>query len=147
MRRFIIALAVVLVGLSVTGCSTSLFMELNKCDCFILRRGVTPEQFLAPDIKTLSLLGPRVKPQPRSSQKFQLGDDVWEVWVYDFDSEQLMITGDDWASEAPENVERNVGLPEVTLAESHHQEYVAFRNGLLEDWGYGTLPQALKGKP
>ena len=136
-RRYIIALAAVLAGLIVTGCSTSLFMGLNGCNCFTLRRGVTPEQFLG--------TAPR-QPQPQSSQKFQLGGDVWEVWVYDFDSKQLMITEDDWASEARENVERTVGVPSVTVTESHHQEYVAFRNGLLEAWGRGSLPGSLKGK-
>jgi hypothetical protein len=140
-RRFIITLAAVLAGLIVTGCSTSFFMELNACNCFTLRPGVTPEQFEGPDSRTHSWLGPRYKPQPQSTQKFQVGDDVWEVWVYGFESE-YQTTGGDWASEAPGHASDMGGFGTT----SSHQEYVAFRNGLLEAWGYGTIPRALKGK-
>jgi len=140
MRRFIIALAAVLAGLSVTGCST-FFMELNACNCFTVRQGVTPEQFEGPDSRTHSWLGPSRKPQPQSTQKFRVGDDVWEVWVYGFESE-YQSTGGDWASEASGH---GNGVGGSSMAVSH-QEYVAFRNGLLDDWGRGTLPSALKGK-
>jgi hypothetical protein len=139
-RRFIIALAAALVGLNVTGCSTSMFMELNACNCFTLRQGVTPEQFEGPDSQTHSWLGPSRKPQPDSSQTFQLGDDVWEVWVYQFDSEYA--AGGSWASESPENAVNDLSGP----TGASHQEYVAFRNGRLESWGRGSLPGALKGK-
>jgi hypothetical protein len=140
-RRFIIALTAGLVGSSVTACSTSLFMELNTCNCFTLRQGVTPEQFEGPDSQTHSWHGPSRKPRPQSSQKFQLGGDVWEVWVYNFDSEYQSTSGG-WDSESPENAVNDLSSP----TESSHQEYVAFRNGLLESWGKGSLPGALKSK-
>jgi hypothetical protein len=70
-----------------------------------------------------------------------VGDDVWEVWVYGFESE-YQSTGGDWASEAPGTYNGMSGF----WTTSSHQEYVAFRNGLLEAWGRGTLPSALKGK-
>lgn len=142
MKRFIIAMAAVLAGLCVTGCSTSFFMELNACNCFTLRQGVTPEQFEGGDGRTHSWLGPSRQPQPQSTQKFRVGDDVWEVWVYGFESE-YQTTGGDWASEASGNYMNNMSGSWTT---SSHQEYVAFRNGLLEAWGKGSLPRALKGK-
>ncbi len=132
MKRFIIALTAVLVGLSVTGCSSWSLMELSQCNCFTLRPGVTPEQFAGPDSKTHSWLGPSRKPQPQSSQIFQLGDDVWEVWVYQFDP-SAYVNGGDWRSQLGMNISSGWG----------HQEYVAFRNGRLESWGRGSLPGAL----
>jgi hypothetical protein len=141
-RRFIIALAAVLVSLSVTGCSTWLFMELNACNCFTLRQGVTPEQFEGPDSQTHFWLGPSRKPHPQSLRRFQVGDDAWEVWVYRFDSGYQSIWST-WASESPENAVSDFSVYSMG---SSHQEYVAFRNGLLESWGLGSLPGALKGK-
>ncbi|HXH41566.1 MAG TPA: hypothetical protein VNN08_23260 [Thermoanaerobaculia bacterium] len=142
MRRFIIALAAILVGSIVTGCSTSLFMELNACNCFTLRRGITPDQFEGPDSRTHSWLGPRYKPQPQSTQKSQVGDDVWQVRVYSFES-AYQRTGGSWASESGENAMNDMSGHSTG---SSHQEYVAFRNGLLDSWGFGTIPRALKGK-
>jgi hypothetical protein len=144
MKRFIIALAAVLAGLSVTSCSTtSVFMELNACNCFTLRQGITPEQFEGPDGRTHSWLGPSRQPQPQSTQKFKVGDDVWEVWVYGFESE-YENTGGSWASESLENAMNDL---HGSLTSSSHQEYVAFRNGLIEEWGWGSLPRALKDSP
>jgi hypothetical protein len=137
MKRFIIALTAVLVGLSVTGCSSLSFMELSQCNCFTFRQGVTPEQFAGPDSRTHSWLGPSRKPQPQSSQIVQLGDDVWEVWVYQFDP-SAYVNGGDWESQSSQS---HGG---VRLSSGWgHQEYVAFRNGRLESWGRGSLPGAL----
>jgi hypothetical protein len=135
MKRFIIALTAVLVGLSVTGCSSWSLMELSQCNCFTFRQGVTPEQFAGPDSRTHSWLGPSRKPQPQSSQIVRLGDDVWEVWVYQFGSDAY-VNGGDWASVSPQS-QGSVGCG------GSHQEYVAFRNGRLESWGRGSLSGAL----
>ncbi len=136
MKRFIIALTAVLVGLSVTGCSSLSFMELSQCNCFTFRQGVTPEQFAGPDSRTHSWLGPSHKPQPQSSQIFQLGGDVWEVWVYQFDSSEY-VNGGSWESQSSQSQGGGMNLW------GSHQEYVAFRNGRLESWGLGSLPGAL----
>jgi hypothetical protein len=135
MKRFIIALTTVLVGLSVTGCSSWSLMELSQCNCFTIRQGVTPAQFAGPDSRTHSWLGPSRKPQPESSQIFQLGDDVWEVWVYQFHASEY-ANGGGWESQSSQSQGR-VGVG------GSHQEYVAFRNGRLESWGRGSLPGAL----
>ena len=92
-------------------------------------------------VRSLKLLWSR-KPQPQSSQKFQLGDDVWEVWVYSFDSE-YQSTGGSWGSESPENAVNDLS---GSATGGSHQEYVAFRNGRLESWGRGSLPGVLKGR-
>jgi len=134
MKRFIIALTAVLVGLSVTGCSSWSLMELSQCNCFTFRQGVTPEQFAGPDSRTHSWLGPSRKPQPQSSQIVQLGDDVWEVWVYQFDT---YVTGGGWESQSPQSHGGAMNH------RGSYQEYVAFRNGRLESWGRGSLPGAL----
>lgn len=140
MKRFIIALTAVLIGLSVTGCSSWSLMELSQCNCFTFRQGVTPEQFAGPDSRTHSWLGPSRKPQPQSSQIVQLGDDVWEVWVYQFDP-SAYVNGGDWASQSPQS------QGGVSLSSGWgHQEYVAFRNGRLESWGRGSLPETLNGR-
>ncbi|HSY50976.1 MAG TPA: hypothetical protein VLC46_19385 [Thermoanaerobaculia bacterium] len=141
MKRFTIPLAAVLIGMSVTGCSTSFLMQLNACNCFTLRRGATTEQFEGPDSRTHSWLGPSRKPQPQSTQKFQVGGDAWEVWVYELDS--AYDPGGSWASASSESGVNGFG---GTTMWTSHQEYVAFRNGSLEAWGRGTLPRALKGK-
>jgi hypothetical protein len=136
MKRFIMMLGAALAAMTVTGCS-SLLMQLNACNCFVVRRGITPQQFLAPE-KTLSWFGPRAKPKPESIQKFHLGDDIWEVWVYRLSSEMEIFQGG-WGFEAGPSAS---GGPH--LSDESHQEFVAFRNGLLEDWGRGSLPGALK---
>lgn len=138
MKRFIIALTAVLIGLSVTGCSSWSLMELSQCNCFTFRQGVTPEQFAGPDSRTHSWLGPSHKPQPESSQIVQLGDDVWEVWVYQFGS-SAYANGGDWGSVSAASPQSQG----VVGVGGSHQEYVAFRNGRLESWGRGSLPGAL----
>jgi hypothetical protein len=138
MKRFIMMLGAALAAMIVTGCSTSLLMQLNACNCFVLRRGVTPEQFRAAETKARSWFGPRAKPQPESIQKFHLGDDLWEVWVYRFSSAMEIYQGG-WGFEANPS-----GGGGPYLSDESHQEFVAFRNGLLEDWGRGSLPAALK---
>ena len=139
MSRFIIILTIAVAGLSVTGCSTSFLMQLNTCRCFVLQRGVTPQQFVAH--KSLSWFGPRTQPRPKTSETYRLGDDQWEVWVYDFSSE-IIIVGAGGASQNPQAYTTGGGT-----GYEEHNEYVAFRNGRLEEWGRGELPKALRRRP
>jgi hypothetical protein len=100
-------------------------MQLRQCersDCYTLRKGVTPEEFF----------GQRWKSP--SGDKYQLDNDVWEVFVFPMStSEPAVITAPD---------DPYTGGP-VSMTASH-QEFVAFKNGHMEDWGWGMLPRVLK---
>jgi len=63
---------------------------------------------------------------PTSSRSFTTGNDNWEILIYS----------------VYEYASVKAGNPRVD-----HKEYVAFKNGLLEEWGMGTLPLSLKADP
>src|SRR5437870_4415204 len=93
---------------ALTSCET----YLVNTNFYTLQRGVSKQQFIeswqrATDSK--QMIGGR----PVASQAFRLGDDFWEVWVYNV----YRIT-------------QNGGVVD-------HQEYVAFKNNALEEWGIG----------
>ncbi|MEA2239135.1 MAG: hypothetical protein QOC81_3859 [Thermoanaerobaculia bacterium] len=80
------------------------------------------------------------------SRKFRLGADVWDVWIYKVDSEIGAWPGSPSSSALAswERIAANSAVIGWMSMTSEHQEYVAFRNGLLEDWGWGTLPLAIR---
>ncbi len=84
-----------------------------------LQRGITKQQFLDSWQRTTDAMH-LVNGRPASSQTFRIGADVWEVWIY------------------------NVCRADTTV---DHQEYLAFKNNLLEEWGLGTLPLTLRDNP
>jgi hypothetical protein len=111
-------LAVVLIALTATAC----VQYLTSTNFYGLQRGITKQQFLDSwQRKTDEMHA--VGGRPATSQAFRLGDDVWEVWIY--------------------NVYRIV--PDGAVPD--HQEYVAFKNDRLEEWGIGTLPLTLRDNP
>jgi hypothetical protein len=91
----------------------------------MLQRGITKAQFVNSwQAQTQTKIA--VGGTPSASRMFRLGTDVWEVWVYDIYNPQSVRSG----------------LPFVD-----HQEHVAFKNGLLEEWGIGSLPITLQENP
>ncbi len=88
-----------------------------------LQRGMTKQQFLNGwQANSENFIGGT----PSSSRGFRLGDDLWEVWIYNVYN-LSSVKGD---------------VPYVD-----HQEHIAFKNGLLEEWGPGTLPITIRENP
>lgn len=109
------------VALLLVGCQTpTLFMSATNF--YTLERGITKQQFLDGWQRSTDALHlPNGKPS--TSQTFRSGSDVWEVWIYSL-----------WRNDVAGQV-------------VDHQEYVAFKNGPLEEWGLGTLPLTLRDNP
>ena len=60
---------------------------------------------------------------PVSSRMIRKGPYIWEVWVYEVYGDVAFWSG---------------------LRFVHHEEYVAFKNGRLEEWGRGSGPIELQ---
>lgn len=89
-----------------------------------LHKGMTKQDFMDTwQSKNKNIVGGAA---PTSSRNFTTGKDNWEILIY---------TVYEYASV-------KAGYPSVD-----HKEYVAFKNGLLEEWGVGTLPVSLKNDP
>jgi hypothetical protein len=90
----------------------------------VLTKDMTKEQFnISWEQPTIKILKGNLQV---SSRRFTVGEDQWEILIY--------------------NV-YEYGSVKANRPRIDHKEYVAFRNGLLEEWGVGTLPVALQGKP
>jgi hypothetical protein len=112
------------------GISLMLVLALARCETFLintnfyqLHRGISKQEFIdswqhGSDAKNMT--GGR----PAASQAFRVGPDFWEVWVYNV--YRIAPNGD--------------GVVD-------HQEYVAFKDDRLEEWGIGTLPLTLRDNP
>ena len=109
------------------GCSGASFMELGKgqnAKYYTIRKGVTPQEFFGASVRTV----------PSPDMKVQLNGDVWEVW--DFTVNRLV----------PVSMQNNDDVSSMGNAPYYlsHQEFVAFKNGRMEEWGWGKLPGVLK---
>jgi hypothetical protein len=117
--------------LTVMSCSSGPYMGLHdrcaRSDCYNFQRGLTQQEFL----------GQRNPDDGHRSSTYRKGDDVWDVWVY-----VVSETIGSSAVSTPPAVD-----PPATLSYADHEEYVAFKNGRLEEWGRGTLPRVLKNDP
>ena len=117
MRSLLDRIIVLFLAVPFVTCSSAPYMGIRDCrlaDCYTLRRGITKEQFVAKHDRHYD---------EHSENEYRLGEDVWDVWVF-------TIWEDIRSSDDP-----------ATFVE--HQEYVAFKNGLLDEWGWGTLPRVL----
>jgi hypothetical protein len=126
-RSLLPATVVLSLAIPLVGCSSTSYMGLSECrgsDCYNFRRGLTKEQFV----------GSHARPY-HSTAEYRQGDDVWEVWVFTLGSDAAAF-----------GIPEGGPAREATYASlpSYHQEYVAFKNGLLDEWGWGTLPRALR---
>jgi hypothetical protein len=86
-----------------------------------LHKGMTKQEFIDTwQNKNKKIIGGGT---PTSSSKYTKGKDGWEILIY--------------------SVYKRASA-EYGLAVVDHKEYVAFKNGLLEEWGVGTIPHSLK---
>ncbi len=89
-----------------------------------LHEGMTKQQFMETwQSKNKNVVGGDA---PTSSRNFSTGSDNWDILIYS----------------VYEYASVKAGSPRVD-----HKEYVAFKNGILEEWGVGTLPLSLKNDP
>jgi hypothetical protein len=103
------------------GCATQFLVATNFHDH--LQTGMTKAEFIdAWQSKNPNIIGAT----PTSSRRFTHDGENWEILIYS----------------VYEYGSIRAGRPSVD-----HKEYVAFRNGILEEWGVGTLPLSLQGSP
>ena len=114
--------ALVLIGTVMLSACTQYMTATNFHSS--LNKGITKQQFMdAWQSKNKEVIGGDM---PASSRSFTTGNDNWEILIYN----------------VYEYASVKAGYPKVD-----HKEYVAFKNGLLEEWGIGTLPLSLKNDP
>lgn len=110
------------------GCSSGSYMGLREqCrfkDCYNIQKGVTPEEFFAAKIKKV----------PPPDKTYRLDGDVWDIYVF---SVSANVAG----TPPPDDAVGAGYGSDVTVT---HSEYVAFKNGRLETWGWGKMPRYLK---
>ena len=117
-KNIVIAILTVLLA----SCATQYMISTNFHQS--LAKGMTKEQF---DASWVQPTNKNLKGNMQvSSRRFTVGDDQWEILIYN----------------VYEYASVRANHPKVD-----HKEYVAFRNGFLEEWGMGTLPVVLQGKP
>jgi hypothetical protein len=119
-----LAVAAACLATLLVACSGS-FMQLRECqfsDCYTIRKGATPQEFF----------GKRASVYPPEAT-YQIDGDTWEVWVF--------TVGTLEPGNIPSPEDATAGGVSVS---QDHQEYVAFKNDRLDDWGWGTLPRVVK---
>jgi len=133
-KIFIMALC--LVTMFVTPCEAQKKEKKSKGTSYrtstsfhMLQQGMTKQQFET--WMGLNDGDDYVGKRPAKSHSYRNGDDVWEVWafeVYKFRQEQRWMPGNQYMA----GYYYYVNVPYID-----HYEYVAFRNGRLEEWGQG----------
>lgn len=112
----------VLIVTLILGACTHYLIATNFHDH--LHKGMTKQQFMeAWQNKNKNIVGGSA---PTSSRNFTSDKDNWEILIYS----------------VYEYSSVKAGNPQID-----HKEYVAFKNGLLEEWGPGTIPLSLKTDP
>ena len=118
-------LIIVLFAVLIIGCAPTYYV--TSTGFYRLNRGMTKQEFMS-----FQGMDKQVNQQtpvgkfPVSSETFKQGNDVWEVWIFDVYFLSPFNTGN------------------YILG---HKEHVAFKNGLLEEWGNGNLPLTIKQNP
>lgn len=111
-----------------SSCATYYRVQTNF---YNLNRGMSKQAFVqwVQPTYTNDKGKPAVGGRPVTTKTFKYGSDVWEIWVFDVYS-----------------INHNAyGM--AAGASFDHQEYVAFKNGLVEEWGTGTLPITIRQNP
>lgn len=114
-------------AITLAGCAGGPFMQLRECrfkDCYDIRKGVTPQEFFQAKVK--------VPPPP--NKRYQLDGDVWDIYVFGVTMSEPGVIP------APDDPLTGGGVG----AGQTHDEFVAFKNGRLDNWGWGTMPRYLK---
>ena len=116
-------ITVLVATLLLASCATTQYMVNTNFHAH-LEKGMTKQEFLDGWYgETIKILGGNVN---LSSRYFTIGNDDWEVWIFGVYEHSSVRRG---------------------AARIDHKEYVAFKNGKIEEWGVGSLPVSLKGDP
>lgn len=100
----------------------------TSTDFYLLRRGMTKQQFVDWQVNYFNPKdGRTIKGgKPSYSKTFKYGNDVWEVWIFE--------------------VYDCTSYPSLGCVVDH-KEHIAFKNGIVEEWGTGELPITIKQNP
>ena len=112
---------IVIFVITALACATSKTQATHRTatNFHLLEQGMTKQQFQ-------ERFG-----SPNKSHSYKNGDDVWEVWVfevYKFKQETQYVQG--------LGNSQGFNMP-VSTPYIDHYEYVAFKNGRIEEWGQG----------
>jgi len=102
-------------------------MYVVRTSFYLLNRGMTKQEFIK--LKGMDVQSDKKPAEgtfPTSSKTFKHAGDLWEVWVF--------------------NVYDCDTYPSLGCVVGHI-EHVAFKNGILEEWGTGDLPLTIKQNP
>lgn len=102
---------------SIFGCT----QYMIRTNFHTLYKGMSKEAFINGWQKNSNELG-IVGTNPVTSKSLYVEGDNWEIWIYEVYNE----------------VSVNAGFPRID-----HYEFVAFKNGYLEEWGLGIMPSSL----
>jgi hypothetical protein len=111
MKKYIILICIISILLLITGCTS----YRVSTGFYNLTRGMTKQQFI--EWSGLYIGKNYVGKHPVTTRNFKIGDDVWEVWIFNV----YRCPADCWWD---------------------HNEFVAFKNGRLDEWGVGDMPIA-----
>jgi len=110
-------LTILIAALTFTACEGPKYV--GATNFYTLGKGMTEQRFIDWKKQDNGIIGGA----PTSVKMFDYAGDTWKVYVFDV----YKMSG--------------------TYAYVDHQEYVAFKNGLLEEYGTGELPLTLRQNP
>ena len=125
MRPIILTMAAACSAMLLVACQGS-YMGLRECqftNCYTIRKGVTPQEFFG-----------RRSPVYPPDASYRIDGNTWDVWVFD------VGTTEPASIPTPDDATSTGGGSFSTS----HNEYVAFKDGRLEDWGWGKAPRVVK---
>lgn len=115
--RTYLGVILLLLIISVYGCT----QYVIRTNFHTLTKGMSKEAFINGWQAKTSKTG-AIGSNPVMSKSIEVEGDNWEIWIYEVYNE----------------VSVNAGYPRTD-----HYEFVAFKNGYLEEWGIGTMPSSL----
>jgi len=115
-------ITILIIAISISACASSRDLYLTQTGFYGIKKGATKEDFakwwIEPNKRYRGA-------KPVWQTILNEGGDTWEILVFDvYDAPSVLH-----------------GNPEI-----NHQEYVAFRNGVLEKWGTGTQPDVFSAE-
>jgi hypothetical protein len=95
-----------------------------RTNFYLLNRGISKQEFVA--WMGLNEGKNYIGKQPIRSKSFRNGNDIWEVWVFEVYRFYKDAYGRNMAD-----------------TRDFHYEHVAFKNGKVEEWGMGDMPNII----